>query len=98
MTWYVVYKGKVPGLYDNWAQCNAQVCGYPNNCHKSFRTKEEAEASFAQFMLQHPLLENAPPAVVNNPPYMSLFPYIGACLLVVVVLLFIILGWRLRAL
>jgi hypothetical protein len=28
---------------------------------------------------------------------MSLFPYIGACLLVVVVLLFIILGWRLRA-
>jgi hypothetical protein len=43
--------------------CNAQVTGFPNNCHQSFATMEEAEASYLEFTGGNvtPLLENAPP-------------------------------------
>ena len=47
MAWYVVYRGKVPGVYATWARCNAHVTGFKN---KSFPNKEEAEASYLEFM------------------------------------------------
>jgi hypothetical protein len=50
MAWYVVYRGKQPGVYATWARCNAQVTGFKNNSYKSFPTKEEAEASYLEFM------------------------------------------------
>ena len=42
--WYVVYKGKVPGVYEHWEDCLKQVNGFEGNNYKGYKTKEEAEA------------------------------------------------------
>jgi hypothetical protein len=49
MAWYVVYRGREPGVYATWATCHAQVNGFPSSCYKRFRTKEEAVASLLEF-------------------------------------------------
>ena len=44
---YVVWQGKVPGIYTNWADCQAQVSGFGAARYKAFATRQEAEAAFA---------------------------------------------------
>ena len=41
---YVVKKGRKPGIYMSWDACKAQVMGFPNARYKGFKTKAEAEA------------------------------------------------------
>lgn len=41
---YAVRVGKTPGIYNTWADCEAQTKGYPGAKFKSFATYEEAEA------------------------------------------------------
>ncbi|KAL6301650.1 ribonuclease H-like domain-containing protein [Sparassis latifolia] len=41
---YAVSKGRVPGVYLTWDECEAQVVGYPGAKHKKFTTAAEAEA------------------------------------------------------
>ena len=41
---YAVKVGKVKGIFLDWADCEAQVKGYPGAQYKSFKTLEEAEA------------------------------------------------------
>lgn len=43
---YVVWKGKRPGIYDNWEACKAQIEGVKNAQYKFFETKQEAELAF----------------------------------------------------
>ena len=43
MKYYVVIRGKSPGIYKTWDECKNQVDGYPNNKYKSFKTLSEAE-------------------------------------------------------
>lgn len=45
---YVVWKGRTPGIYTDWSTCNAQVHGFPGPKFKSFPTREEAEAAYAK--------------------------------------------------
>jgi ribonuclease HI len=45
---YVVYKGKVPGVYDEWSECQAQVEGVSGASHKGFKSRQEAEASYVR--------------------------------------------------
>lgn len=42
---YVVWKGKMPGIYDSWPACQRQVAGVPNAQYKSFESRKEAEAA-----------------------------------------------------
>jgi viroplasmin and RNaseH domain-containing protein len=48
--WYMVWKGKVPGVYDDLDDdlddCLAQVNEFPDNSYKGSKTKEEAEARY----------------------------------------------------
>lgn len=44
--YYVVWKGAKPGVYGTWAECQAQVNGFPGAAYKSFPTSAEAEAAF----------------------------------------------------
>ena len=44
--YYVVWNGRKPGIYTSWAECEAQVKGYPGAEYKSFSTREMAEAAF----------------------------------------------------
>ncbi|KAG6809554.1 hypothetical protein H0H92_015831 [Tricholoma furcatifolium] len=40
---YVVYKGRIPGVYTEWEACSAQVLGYFHNSYKGFRSLEDAQ-------------------------------------------------------
>lgn len=44
--YYVVWKGKTPGIYDSWENCRKQVEGVTSAVYKSFDTKTEALEAF----------------------------------------------------
>ena len=50
MTWYVVYKGRVPGVYDDWEDCRRQVHRFSGNSYKGYNTMEEAEARYTRYL------------------------------------------------
>lgn len=57
--YYVVWKGRVCGVYEDWATCKAQVDGFEGAKYKSFPTKSEANAAFqsgyALYYQEHPV-------------------------------------------
>ena len=42
--YYAVKQGVVPGIYESWAECEAQVKGFSGAMYKSFPTLEDARA------------------------------------------------------
>ena len=46
-----MYKGKVPRVYNEWHQCQAQVNGFSGASHEGFKSRQEGEASYLRFML-----------------------------------------------
>jgi viroplasmin and RNaseH domain-containing protein len=50
MPWYVVFRGKEPGVYHQWANFDNQVSGYCDNCYKRFDTKDKAIMAFGAYM------------------------------------------------
>ena len=44
--YYVVWKGRKPGIYTTWAECEAQVKGFAGAEYKSFPNREMAENAF----------------------------------------------------
>lgn len=45
--YYVVWKGHMPGIYDNWLKAREQIDGYAGARYKSFPTQKEAEKALA---------------------------------------------------
>jgi len=43
---YVVWKGKRPGIYESWADCKAQIDGFKGAQYKSFPSFESAKKAF----------------------------------------------------
>lgn len=43
---YVVWKGKHPGIFESWADCKAQIEGFKGAEYKSFSTFAEAKKAF----------------------------------------------------
>ncbi|WVQ73833.1 hypothetical protein IAR50_003414 [Cryptococcus sp. DSM 104548] len=41
---YAVRAGRVPGIYETWAECEQQTKAFPACEHQSFKTREEAQA------------------------------------------------------
>ncbi|KAK1613294.1 hypothetical protein QYE76_036967 [Lolium multiflorum] len=48
-TTYVVYKGRVPGVYDDWEDCRRWVHRFSGN-YKGYPTRVEAEGRYARFL------------------------------------------------
>ncbi|MGN0028161.1 MAG: viroplasmin family protein [Marinilabiliaceae bacterium] len=44
---YVVWKGRTPGIYADWASAKAQIDGFDGARYKGFPTRELAEAAYA---------------------------------------------------
>ena len=44
--YYVVWRGHRPGIYDSWADCEAQVKGFPGARYKAFSSQREAVAAY----------------------------------------------------
>ena len=49
MTWYVVFRGRKPGVYRDWQTCNQQVCGFSNCLFRGYQKQEEAVADYISF-------------------------------------------------
>ena len=46
--YYVVWEGKVPGIYKTWAECQAQTNGYPQARFKAYENEAEAKAAYSR--------------------------------------------------
>ncbi len=44
--YYVVWKGRQTGIFDNWPDCEKAIKGFPNAKYRSFRTLAAAQAAF----------------------------------------------------
>src|SRR5690606_3532591 len=45
---YVVWSGKQTGIFETWEECKKQVIGVKGARYKSFPSRKEAEAAFAE--------------------------------------------------
>ena len=48
---YVVYKGKVPGVYDDWEDCRRQVHHFNGNSYTGYTTRVEAEVTYTRYLV-----------------------------------------------
>lgn len=48
--YYVVWKGHTPGIYSDWAQCQAQINGFAGALYKSFTSEAMAQQQYAAGM------------------------------------------------
>ncbi|KAK1610773.1 hypothetical protein QYE76_034446 [Lolium multiflorum] len=55
--WYVVFRGRVQGIYNSWRVCQDQGSGYSNNNYRGYETLEEAQQEYLTF-LEEELLED----------------------------------------
>lgn len=46
--YYVVWQGRIPGIYDEWSKAKTQIEGFPNAQYRGYTTREEALAAFSQ--------------------------------------------------
>lgn len=46
--YYVVWKGRTPGVYDSWDACKKEVDGFQGALYKGFPDQASAEAAFAK--------------------------------------------------
>jgi ribonuclease HI len=44
--YYIVWKGRQTGIFENWEDCSAQIHRYDGAVYKSFKTKQLAEQAF----------------------------------------------------
>ncbi|MFU8842517.1 MAG: viroplasmin family protein [Bacteroidales bacterium] len=48
MKYYVVWKGKQPGVYESWEDCRQQIEGFPHPVYKSFKDKAMAHKAIQE--------------------------------------------------
>ena len=42
---YIVYIGRIPGVYERWQDCHMQVNGFPGNRYKGYMSRAAAEGT-----------------------------------------------------
>ncbi|OSC96746.1 hypothetical protein PYCCODRAFT_1378567 [Trametes coccinea BRFM310] len=55
--YYAVARGRVPGIYSSWDECQAQTAGFAGNKHQKFSSLEQAR----QYLSQHGVAAAVPP-------------------------------------
>ncbi|KAI8527977.1 hypothetical protein RHMOL_Rhmol09G0098800 [Rhododendron molle] len=48
--WYVVFVGRVPGVYDTWAEAHIQTTGFKHNSFKGYETEAEARKAYSTYL------------------------------------------------
>jgi ribonuclease HI len=51
--YYVVWAGKIPGVYSTWAECQEQVSQFTDAKYKSYPSRAEAEKAYSEGWKQH---------------------------------------------
>jgi ribonuclease HI len=44
--YYVVWKGRKTGIFNNWNECKEQIVGFEGAAYKSFKSEEDARSAF----------------------------------------------------
>lgn len=57
--YYVVWKGRNPGIYHSWTACQAEIKGFSQALYKSYSSLSEAQEAFSD-------IENAPKRVASK--------------------------------
>jgi ribonuclease HI len=67
---YVVWRGRIPGIYESWADCAIQVSGFPGAKFKGFKTLFDAQQAFDEgwetYIGKKPADRPLSPAVAAN--------------------------------
>jgi ribonuclease HI len=67
--YYVVWSGKIPGIYDSWDKCKKQVEGIEGAKYKGFPTLELARGAFCDDPQKYLTKDlNAPKKIICNHP------------------------------
>lgn len=84
--YYVVWKGRNPGVYDSWEACKQEIDGFAGALYKGFPDKASADAAFAKGFTGFEKTENgtAKPATntnreSGNPPLSPAIAVDAAC-------------------
>lgn len=84
--YYVVWKGRNPGVYDSWEACKQEIDGFAGALYKGFSDKASADAAFAKGFTGFEKTENgtAKPATntnreSGNPPLSPAIAVDAAC-------------------
>lgn len=72
---YVVWKGRTPGVYSNWEACKQEVEGFQGALYKGFPDRTSAETAFAQGFTG---FENAEAIAKPNPMMAASKPFTSA--------------------
>lgn len=72
--WYAVKKGRTPGLYQTWSDCQREVTGWPGAVFKGFYTREEAEAYLSDTPKDIPLKTESRMTAYVDGSYMPAMP------------------------
>ncbi len=74
--YYVVWKGKTPGIYQDWEACKAEIDGQEGAQYMAFDTREEAEhafkSSYGVAQKSRNKKRKAVPDTVGDPNYHSI--------------------------
>ena len=95
MNWYIVYRGRSPGVYNSWRSCQEQVAGFSNNSYQGFETLQEAQANYMNYLntiplgdqdvIEHQVIAQAIPNVGNQVVGSRMKDFIIIVLVVVIV-------------
>lgn len=66
--YYVVWKGRKPGIYKTWTECKAQTDGHSGARFRSFSDKSEAEKAFKKAPKRKRVRRNAQVKDNTSPP------------------------------
>jgi ribonuclease HI len=62
--WYVVLKGRTPGIYTRWDEAKAQIFEFTGAVYKGFESKKEADEAWAK--KRFPQTGSSSPAATNS--------------------------------
>ena len=69
---YVVWKGKRPGVYTTWDDCKAAISGYKGAQYKSFPTFDQAKKAYNSNYEEYKGKKNSSPGLSGEPDYHSI--------------------------
>ncbi len=76
---YVVWKGKNPGVYESWDECKKQIENFTGALYKSFESETNAVRAFASKPSLYIGKANSKPKKTNKKPLMNTISVDAAC-------------------
>jgi ribonuclease HI len=76
---YVVWKGKNPGVYESWDECKKQIENFTGALYKSFESETNAIRAFASKPSLYIGKTNSKPSKTSKKPLMNTISVDAAC-------------------